>query len=57
MLNLTPSMNYYLYPCPADMRRDFCSLSGLVHDVAGKDIRSGSVVIFINRCCTGAHGV
>jgi hypothetical protein len=53
MLNLTPSMNYYLYPYPADMRRGFYSLSGLVHDVMGKDIRSGSVFIFINRCCTG----
>ncbi len=37
MLNLTPSMNYYLYPYPADMRRGFYSLSGLVHDVMGMD--------------------
>jgi hypothetical protein len=53
MLNLTPLMNYYLYPYPADMRRGFYSLSGLVHDVMGKDIRSGDVFIFINRYCTG----
>jgi hypothetical protein len=36
MLHLTPSMNYYLYPYPADMRRGFHSLSGLIHDVMGK---------------------
>lgn len=53
MLNLTPSMNYYLYPYPADMRRGFYSLSGLVHEVMGMDIRSGDVFIFINRYCTG----
>ena len=53
MLHLTPSMNYYLYPYPADMRRGFHSLSGLIHDVMGKDIRSGDVFIFINRYCTG----
>jgi hypothetical protein len=46
-------MNYYLYPYPADMRRGFYSLSGLVHDVMSKDIRSGNVFIFINRYCTG----
>jgi hypothetical protein len=39
-------MNYYLYPYPADMRRGFYSLSGLVHDVMGKNIRSGDVFIF-----------
>lgn len=53
MLHLTPSMSYYLYPYPADMRRGFHSLSGLIHDVMGKDIRSGDVFIFINRYCTG----
>lgn len=53
MLQLTPSMNYYLYPYPADMRRGFHSLGGLVHDVMGKDIRGGDVFIFINRYCTG----
>lgn len=53
MLHLTPSMNYYLYPYPADMRRGFYSLSGLIHDVMGQDIRSGNVYIFINRYCTG----
>lgn len=31
---------------PADMKRGFYSLSGLIHDVMGKDIRSGDVFIF-----------
>lgn len=52
MLHLTPSMTYYLYPYPADMRRGFHSLSGLVHDVMGKDIRNGEIFIFLNRFCT-----
>lgn len=52
MLHLTPAMHYYLYLYPADMRRGFYSLNGLIHDVLGKDIRNGDVFIFINRYCT-----
>lgn len=52
MLHLTPSMNYYLYPYPADMRRGFHSLSELIRQSTGAGIGKDHVFIFINRSCT-----
>ncbi|MFA6702928.1 MAG: IS66 family insertion sequence element accessory protein TnpB [Dysgonamonadaceae bacterium] len=52
MFNLNDSMRYYLYPFPADMRKGFYTLSGLVNDHMRQDIRSGDVFIFINRHLT-----
>lgn len=53
MLHLTPSMSYYLYPYPADMRLGFHSLSELVRANMDECICSDKVFIFINRSCTG----
>ena len=52
MFNLNDSMRYWLYPIPTDMRKGFYTLSGLVADQMGKEVRSGDVFIFINRHCT-----
>ena len=52
MFNLNDSMRYYLYPFPADMRKGFYTLSGLVNDHMRQDVRIGDVFIFINRHLT-----
>jgi len=52
MFNLNDSLRYYLYPFPADMRKSFYTLSGIVSDLMGQDVRSGDVFIFINRSLT-----
>lgn len=52
MFSLTPSMNYYLYAQPTDMRRGFYTLSGMVTNQMGRNIQDGDVFIFINRRCT-----
>jgi transposase len=52
MFNLNNSMRYWLYPQPTDMRKGFYTLSGLVTDHMGQNVRSGDVFIFLNRHCT-----
>lgn len=52
MFALNDSMRYYLYPFPTDMRKGFYTLSGIVQDRMGQDVKSGDVYIFINRSCT-----
>ena len=52
MFNLNASMRYWLYPFPTDMRKGFYTLSGLVTEGMGQDVRSGDVFIFLNRHCT-----
>jgi len=52
MFNLNDSIRYWLYPFPTDMRKSFYTLSGIVSDRMGKNIRSGDAFIFINRSCT-----
>lgn len=52
MFSLTPSMNYYLYAGPTDMRRSFYTLSGMVTNQMGRNVQDGDVFIFINRRCT-----
>lgn len=46
MFNLNDSMRYYLYPYPTDMRKSFYTLSGVVKDLMGQDVRNGDVFIF-----------
>ena len=53
MFSLTDSDTYYLYPHPTDMRKGFDTLSGIVTNEMGHDIRSGSAFIFLNRSLTG----
>jgi transposase len=45
-------MRYYLYSYPADMRRSFYTLSGIVTNQMRRNIQDGDVFIFINRPCT-----
>lgn len=52
MFNLNDSMQYYLYPYPTDMRKSFYTLSGIVTDSMGRNVRSGDVFIFLNRRLT-----
>lgn len=49
MFCLNDSMRYYLCPGSTDMRKSFYSLSGVIRDVMGHDVRSGDVYIFTNR--------
>ena len=39
MFSLNESNRYYLYPYPTDMRKSFYTLSGLVTDQMGKNVR------------------
>ncbi|MBL7969859.1 MAG: IS66 family insertion sequence element accessory protein TnpB [Prolixibacteraceae bacterium] len=52
MFSLTPSMRYYLYSYPTDMRRSFYTLSGMVTNQMGYNVQDGDVYIFINRQCS-----
>ncbi len=49
MFALTESQKYYLYAKPADMRKSFNGLSGLVRTGLQKNPLSGEVFIFINK--------
>jgi len=49
MIHFTPSMKYYLYGSPTDMRKSFYGLSGLVRNELNREPDDGSVYIFINR--------
>jgi len=49
MFALTESQKYYLYSKPADMRKSFNGLSGLVRMGLQRNPLSGDVYIFINK--------
>ena len=49
MLGFTPAQRYYLSREPADMRKSYDGLSGLVRQGLGRDPLSGEVFIFLNR--------
>ena len=49
MFNLNASIRYYLYPYPADLRKSFYTLSGIVKSLMGFDVCTGDAFIFINR--------
>lgn len=42
-------MRYHLCPGHTDMRKSFNTLSGVIINKMGQDVRSGDVYIFINR--------
>ena len=48
MFSLNESNRYYLYPYPTDMRKSFYTLSGIVTNQMGKNVRDGDAFIFIN---------
>lgn len=49
MLSFSSSQRYYLSREPADMRKSYDGLSGLVRGGLGRDPLSGEVFIFLNR--------
>jgi len=49
MLHLSASCKYYLHLQPADMRKGFDSLSGIVISELKMDVLNGAVFIFINK--------
>ncbi|MDR2585519.1 MAG: IS66 family insertion sequence element accessory protein TnpB [Prevotellaceae bacterium] len=49
MFSLNASIRYYLYPYPADLRKGFYTLSGIVKSLMGYDVSTGDAFIFINR--------
>lgn len=52
MFSLNDSLDYYYLNQPADMRKGFDSLCGLVRSQMNRNPLSGEVFIFINRNCT-----
>ena len=48
MFSLNDSMRYMLYNQPADMRKSFNGLSGIVTNAMCERLRSGDVFIFVN---------
>ncbi len=52
MFQLTPSMSYYLYSRPTDLRKGFYTLSGLVSNHMGHNVQDGHVYLFLNRSRT-----
>lgn len=49
MLHLSTSCNYYLYSGPADMRKGFDGLCGIIKSQMSLNALNGSVFIFMNR--------
>lgn len=49
MLHLSTSCNYYLYSGPADMRKSFDGLCGIIKSQMSLNALNGSVFIFMNR--------
>ena len=49
MFNLNASIRYYLYPYPADLRKGFYTLSGIVKNLMGLEVCTGDAFIFVNR--------
>jgi transposase len=49
MFSLTSFHRFYLYTRPADMRKSFDGLSGLVQSKLNRNPTSGEVFVFINK--------
>lgn len=49
MIALPTATRIYLYSRPADMRKSFCGLSGIVRSELGREPNDGSLFLFINR--------
>jgi len=53
MFCLNESIRYYLYPYPADLRKGFYTLSGIVQNLMHLEVSEGDAFIFINRTLDG----
>lgn len=51
MLTISHHQRYFLYQGPADMRKGFDGLSGLVCNEMHQDPLSGDLFLFFNRRC------
>ena len=49
MLSFSSRQRYFLYRLPADMRKGFNGLSGLVRTHFSHDLLSGDVFLFLNK--------
>ena len=49
MLSLSVHQRYFIYRSPADMRKGFDGLSGLVSDHLKQNPLSGDVFVFLNK--------
>lgn len=49
MLPISSQSRFFLYVQPADMRKSFDSLQGIVNNHLNRDALSGEVYIFINK--------
>lgn len=49
MIPLPTHTNIFLYAHPADMRKSFCGLAGIVREQLGREPNDGSLFLFINR--------
>jgi transposase len=49
VLHLSSSCKYYLYRSPANMRKSFDGLTGIVQNELKADPLSGAIFIFLNR--------
>lgn len=49
MIAFGPAHRYYLYREPADMRKQFDGLCGLVRNALKRDPLTGDVFVFLNR--------
>ena len=49
MLSLSPMTRIWVCTTPADMRKSFDALSGLVQECFGQDLLAGHLFLFLNR--------
>lgn len=49
MISFSNSQRFYLFSKPADMRKSFDGLGGIVNNLMGGNLFSGDVFLFINR--------
>jgi transposase len=49
MLSVPPTVSIFLYTQPADLRKGFDGLAGIVREQFGADPLDGSLFLFVNR--------
>ena len=49
MIPLPTHAGIFLYAHPADMRKSFCGLAGIVRAALGREPNDGSLFLFLNR--------
>ena len=54
MIGSTRSLRVFAYPAPADLRKGYDGLHGLVASELGRDVLSGDCFLFTNRTRTRA---